>query len=72
MFIVALEYTSITKIVPRDIIFLENDLPKKDEIDEVEPLCQMLNSKDHIMDSNALDNSMDQEIILGQSGSYES
>ena len=32
----------------------------------------MLNSKDHIMDSNALDNSMDQEIILGQSGSYES
>ncbi|KAH0652494.1 hypothetical protein KY289_030172 [Solanum tuberosum] len=72
VFINELEDGSITEIVSRDIRFLENDFPKKGEIDEVEPLYKMLNSEDQIMLSNILDNSMDQEMILGPSGSYES
>jgi len=42
------------------------------EIYEVEPLYEMLTSEDQIMLSNILGNSMDQEMILGPSGSYES
>jgi len=48
------------------------DFPKKDEIGEGEPLYEMLNSKDQVMSSSILDNSMDQEMISGLSGSYES
>ncbi|KAH0707780.1 hypothetical protein KY290_011743 [Solanum tuberosum] len=43
-----------------------------DEIDEGEPLYEILNSEDHIISSDILDNSMDQEMIFGPSGSYES
>ena len=39
---------------------------------EVEPLYEMLNSKDHIMFSNIHDKSMHQEMIPGPSCSYES
>ncbi|KAH0776342.1 hypothetical protein KY290_007753 [Solanum tuberosum] len=62
----------LLKYVSRDIRFLEKDLTKKGEIDEVEHLYAMLNSEDQIMLSNILDNSMDQEMIPGPSGSYES
>ncbi|KAH0671590.1 hypothetical protein KY289_026083 [Solanum tuberosum] len=71
-FIDELEDRNITEIVSRDVRFLENDFPKKGEIDEVEPLYEMLNSENQIMLSNILDNSMDQEMIPGPSGSYES
>jgi len=72
VFIDELEDGSITEIVSRDVRFLENDFPKKGEIGEVEPLYEMLNSEDQVMLSNILDNSMDQEMIPGPSGSYES
>ncbi|KAK4737179.1 hypothetical protein R3W88_000876 [Solanum pinnatisectum] len=63
---------SITEILSRDVRFLETDFPKKVEIDEVEPLYEILNSEDQAMLSDILDNSMDQEMIPGPSGSYES
>ena len=46
MFIDELEDGSITKIVSQDVRFLENNFPRKSEIDEVEPLYEMLNSED--------------------------
>ena len=67
-----MENVSITEIVLRDVRFLENDFPKKDKIGEVEPLYKILNSEHHVILSNILDNSMDQNMIPDPSGSYES
>ncbi|KAH0776645.1 hypothetical protein KY290_008056 [Solanum tuberosum] len=58
-FIDELEDRSITEIVSRDVRYLENDFPKKGEIDEVEPLYEMLNSEDQEKLSYILDKSMD-------------
>ncbi|KAH0679228.1 hypothetical protein KY284_020313 [Solanum tuberosum] len=72
VFIDELEDGSITEIVSRDVRFLENVFPKKGEIDEVEPLYEILNSEDQAMLSDILDNSKDQEMIPSPSMSYES
>ncbi|KAH0658182.1 hypothetical protein KY289_026930 [Solanum tuberosum] len=72
VFIDELEDGSITEIVSRDVRFLKNDFPRKGEIDEVDPLYEILNLEDHVMLSDIFDNLKDQEMIPDPSGSYES
>ena len=72
MFIGELKDGSTTKIESRDVTFLKNNFSKRNEIKKNEPLYEMLNSDDQIMSQDMLDNSIDQEMILGPSGSCES
>ena len=72
MFIGESEDGSTTEIESRDVIFLENDFPKKGEIKESEPLYEMLNSDDQPIPTEIVDDQMNQELIPDPSGSNES
>nr|XP_016506348.1 PREDICTED: uncharacterized mitochondrial protein AtMg00820-like [Nicotiana tabacum] len=69
MFIGELEDGSVTEIESRDVTFLENDFPKKGEVKNGEPLCEMLNSDSQQVSSDTVDNQIDQDLILYPSGS---